>query len=71
MIPLDSILENAKESRVTGSRSVVAWGWWWMKGSSAKGTRKALGVMEMFCILIVDGDFMGVCICQNSSHCTL
>lgn len=66
MIPLHHILENGEESRVTGSRSAIAWGWWWMKGVNAKGMRKALGVVAMFCILIIDGDFTGVYICQNS-----
>ena len=46
MIPLDDLPENAKESRVAGSGLVVVWGWWWMKGSTAKGKRKPLRVME-------------------------
>lgn len=47
-----------------GSRVVVVWGWWWMKGSIVKGTRKFLGVMEIFYILIVGGDFTIVYVCK-------
>ena len=39
---------------MTESASVVAWGWEWEEGGGLqKGTKKALGVMEMFVILIV------------------
>ena len=66
MIPLDHILGNGEESRVMGSRSVIARGRWWMKEVNAKGMRKALGVVAMFRTLIIDGDFTGVYISQNS-----
>lgn len=62
--PLYDVLEHAERSGVTGRRPMAAWGWCWMKGSTAspEGTGKPSGAMGLL------GEDFTVCTSVKTHH---